>query len=178
MARPKKITDNQIVSNWLIEHRWANTLNTETKHHLPSFVEDAVMAAVYIVAGTNNGRVNISPKLVKKAMMLTDISVETVKPLEFGYDLSERQAQRLAQTVRFALDGVSSRIQDFENRLSEDFKMNRKVEWGFIQDYYTQRESKLHCPIKPPIPESILTLYKEGKYLKYGEAVRQFRVNH
>jgi len=29
MARPKKSTDNIIVSDWLIEHRWANTLNTE-----------------------------------------------------------------------------------------------------------------------------------------------------
>lgn len=179
MSRPKKITDNQLVSNWLIEHRWANTLNTETKHQLPSFVEEAVMAAVYIVAGTSNGRVNISPKLVKKAMMLHTISVDSVKVLELGYDLSDRQAQRLAQTARFALDGITHRIQEFENNLSEEFKMNRKLEWGFVMDYYNQRQSNLYTnpAFRPSVPESIIMLYKQGKYLEYGEAVREFRQN-
>lgn len=176
MGRPEKTTDNQLVSDWLIEHRWANTLNTETKHQLPSFVEDAVMAAIYIVAGTSNGRVNVSPKLVKKAMMLREINTETVRPLELGYDISDRQAQRLAQTVRFALDGIRHRIQEFENNLSEEFKMNRKLEWGFIQDFYTGKNSRLYTLYaKAPVPQHILDLYREGKYLEYGEAVRRFR---
>lgn len=177
MARPKKTTDNKLVSDWLIEHRWANTLNTETKHMLPSFVESAVMAAIYIVAGTSNGRVNISPKLVKKALMLREISSDTVRPLELGYDISDRQAQRLAQTVRFALDGITHRIQEFENNLSEDFKMNRKLEWGFVMDYYNDKDSKLYTNThsREPVPEHIISLYRQGKYLEYGEAVRAFR---
>lgn len=176
MAPKPKRTDNEEVSDWLIRTRWANNLNVGTKQQLPTFVEDAVMASIYIVAGTSNGKVNISPKLVCKALMLRTISTEDVQPLEIGYDLSQRQARRLAQTARFALDGIRRRIQEYENSLSEDEVMNRKAEWGFVMDYYNKKESKLYTPpCTQPLPDSILQLYKDKKYLEYGQAVGDFR---
>jgi len=53
MGRKSKKTQNEIVAEWLIEHRWKNGLNIDTKQKMPAFVEEAVMAAVYIVAGTS-----------------------------------------------------------------------------------------------------------------------------
>ena len=177
MAPKPKMTDNEIVSDWLIRTRWLNTLNAGTKQMLPSFVDDAVMAAIYVVAGSSNGTVNISPKLVCRALMLRVISTEAVKPLEVGYEMSKRQAQRLAQTARFALNGIRSRIQEYENSLSEGDVMNRKLELDFVKDYYNGVESILYSSPATPLPEEILSLYKEGKYLEYGEAVRAFRRN-
>ena len=73
-------------------------------------------AAVAVVAGSSNGKVNISPKLVMKALMLRTISSQEVKMLEVGYEMSDRQSQRLAQTARFALDGIRHRIQEYEKQ--------------------------------------------------------------
>lgn len=175
MARQPKKTDNEIVAEWLIEHRWRNSLNTDTKQRMPAFVEDAVMAAVYIVAGTSNGQVNISPKLVFKCLMLSEISSKSVATREVGYEMSDRQARRLAQTVRFALDGIRHRIQEYENSITEEQKENIKLEKNFIRDYYQGRESPLHSPPLRELPSEILALRLEGKYLEYGEAVRAFR---
>lgn len=176
MARPTKRTDNEVVADWLIEHRWRNSLNSDTKMKMPAFVEDAVMAAVYIVAGTSNGQVNISPKLVFKCLMLSEISSESVATREVGYAMSQRQAQRLAQTVRFALDGIRHRIQEYENTITEEEKEKIKLEKDFIRDYYTGRQSSLYSPPMEELPSEILALRLEGKYLEYGEAVRAFRL--
>lgn len=176
MARLPKKTDNELVAEWLIEHRWRNSLNTDTKQRMPAFVEDAVMAAVYIVAGTSNGQVNISPKLVFKCLMLSEISSESVATREVGYAMSQRQAQRLAQTVRFALDGIRHRIQEYENTITEEEKEKIKLEKDFIRDYYQGRKSPLHSPPMEELPSEILALRLEGKYLEYGEAVRAFRL--
>lgn len=116
MGAKLKKTDNQLVSDWLIDHRWINSLNSGTKMQLPSFVDDAVWAALAIVAGTSNGKLNVSPKLVKKALMLKIISTDEVKRLEVGYDMSDRQARRLAQTARFALNGIRHKIQEYDNK--------------------------------------------------------------
>ena len=177
MARLPKKTDNVLVAEWLIENRWRNSLNTDTKMKMPAFVEDAVMAAVYIVAGTSNGQVNISPKLVFKCLMLPEITSELVKSREIGYDMSDRQARRLAQTVRFALDGIRHRIQEYENSITEEDKEKIKLEKDFIRDYYIGRQSPLHSPPMKELPSEILALRTEGKYLEYGEAVRAFRLN-
>jgi hypothetical protein len=175
MARLAKKTDNEIVAEWLIENRWRNSLNTDTKQKMPAFVDDAVMAAVYIVAGTSNGQVNISPKLVFKCLMLNSITSELVKTREVGYEMSDRQARRLAQTVRFALDGIRHRIQEYESQISDEEKENTAMEKEFIRDYYQGRQSKLHSPAMAEIPSEILALREEGKYLEYGLAVQAFR---
>lgn len=177
MARLPKKTDNVLVAEWLIENRWRNSLNTDTKQKMPAFVEDAVMAAVYIVAGTSNGQVNISPKLVFKCLMLPEITSELVKSREIGYDMSDRQARRLAQTVRFALDGIRHRIQEYENTITEEEKEKIKLEKDFIRAYYQGGKSPLHSPPMKELPSEILQLRLDGKYLEYGEAVRNFRLN-
>lgn len=177
MARLPKKTDNEIVAESLIENRWRNSLNTDTKQKMPAFVDDAVMAAVYIVAGTSNGQVNISPKLMFKCLMLNEISTESVSTREVGYEMSDRHARRLAQTVRFALDGIRHRIQEYESSITEEQKENIKLEKDFIGDYYTGRQSPLHTPPMRELPSEILQLRLDGKYLEYGEAVRAFRLN-
>lgn len=47
MARLPKKTDNELVAEWLIEHRWRNSLNTDTKQKMPAFVEDAVSSRIH-----------------------------------------------------------------------------------------------------------------------------------
>jgi len=60
--------------------------------------------------------------------MLPEIATETVKLMEVGYDMSLRQSQRLAQTVRFALDGIRHRIQEYESKLTEQDLENIEME--------------------------------------------------
>lgn len=175
MPRKPKVTDNVTVSEWLIENRWMNSLNTNTRQQLPAFVDDAVWAAISIVAGVSNGKVNVSPKLVIKALMLKTISSEEVKRLEFGYDMSDRQAQRLAQTARFALNGIKHRIQEYENNLSEEAKVNWRLEKRFVQDYYSGVESSLYSPQMLALPDEISVLHTQGKYVEYARDVQAFR---
>jgi len=175
MGRKAKVKDNEIVAEWLIQHRWKETLHPDIKMRMPSLVEEAVYSAVYIVAGSNNGKVNISPKLVFKALMLLNISSQTVKACEVGYDMSDRTARRLAQTARWALETLEHRVEEFENVVSEELWMNWLLEKEFVEDYNLQRESKYHSPLKPSVPDRILQLYRDGKYLEYGQAVQQFR---
>lgn len=175
MGRKAKATDNILVAEWLIQNRWVNSLNTDTKQKLPAFVDDAVWAAVSIVAGVSNGKVNVSPKLVMKALMLKATTSEAVKKLEVGYEMSDRQSRRLAQTARFALDGIRHRIQEYENNMPEEVKQSWMMEKKFIQDYYRGKESPLYSPPYKPLPIEISMLYRDRKYLEYGEAVRKFR---
>lgn len=175
MGRKAKTIDNVLVADWLIQNRWLNSLNTDTKQQLPAFVDDAVWAAIAIVAGVSNGRVNISPKLVMKALMLKTISTQEVKRLEVGYDMSDRQSRRLAQTARFALDGIRHRIQEYENNMPEHLREIGRMEKLFLKDYYMGRESILYSPSLQPLPENIITLYEQGKYTEYAKEVQRFR---
>ena len=172
-----KRTENEVVSDWLIQHRLHN-LEPEVKFKLPAFVEEAVYTALYIVAGTSNGKLNASPKAVYKTLMLKEISTESVMTVEYGYDMSKRQAQRLAQTARFALGIIQKSISNYEVSLTEEQKMSIRLEYKFKRDYYEGKESTLYSPDKEPVPDKIIQLYKDGKYLEYGEAVRDFRLNH
>lgn len=167
MAKTKKKTLNHEVAEWLIEHRWKNTLNTDARQKLPSFVEDAVMSAVYIVAGSSNGKVNISPKLVSKCLMLREISVDTVKLMEVGYEMSERHAQRLAQCVRFALNGITQRIQGYDFNMTEQEKILYRKEKQFIRAYYTGEDSDLFSTPMKPLTQEIKDLHRQGKYEEY-----------
>ena len=177
MGRKAKVTDNAAVADWLIQNKWLNSLNAGTRQLLPAFVDDSVWAAVAIVAGSSNGKVNISPKLVMKALMLKTISSQEVKRLEVGYEMSDRQSQRLAQTARFALDGIRHRVQEYENNMSEHTKTVWRLEKQFVDDYYRGTKSPLHSESSKPLPEDILKLYKDGKYVEYGKAVSIFRKN-
>lgn len=174
MGAKKKITLNEVVADWLIEHRWRNSLNVDTKMKLPSFVDDAVMAAIYIVAGTSNGRTNVSPKLVSKCLMLKEITSDSVKNMEVGYDMSDRQARRVAQTVRFALKSITSKVQAYEFSMTEPEKEMYKLEKEFIQSYYDGTESPLYSKPMPKLPEYIWTLFRSGNYTKYIDEISKF----
>jgi len=175
LARPTKKTDNEIVAEWLIEHRWKETLNSDTKQRMPAFVEEAVWAAVYIVAGTHNGKVNISPKLVFKCLMLDPITSASVKTREVGYDMKDSTARRLAQTTRFALKGIQGRIEAYQQSIPEEVKRLKEMERSFVTAFYTGYQSPLYSDPLPQVPVEILELKKQGLYLEYGEAVRAFR---
>lgn len=175
MARLPKKTDNEIVAEWLIEHRWKEALNSDTKQKMPSFVEEAVWAAVYIVAGTHNGRVNISPKLVFKCLMLDPITSASVKTREIGYEMADSTARRLAQTARFALKGIQGRIEAHQQTIPDDVKRAKEMEKLFVIAYYTGFQSPLYSAPLPKVPAEILELRNMGMYLEYGEAVRAFR---
>lgn len=178
MKTPKK-TLNVEVAEWLIHHRWRDSLEIDVKQRMPSFVDDAVMAAVYIVAGTSgDGRVSLSPKLVFKCLMLPEISVSTVKTVEYGHEMSDRHAQRLAQTVRYALRGIASRIQSHDLLLlTEDQKESIQMERDFVRAYYQRLDSPLFSPRLSPVPGHILDIKLSGDYLGYAEALRAFRIN-
>lgn len=173
MGRKSKITDNEIVAEWLIQNRWKDSLQFNTKQRMPAFVEDAVYSSVYIVASVNNGRMNISPKLVFKALMLREITSESVKLCEVGYEMSDRTARRLAQCARFALDSIRHKIQEYENTWTEEEKMNWRMEKQFVQDYYDGKPSALHSPPLPKIPDSVIELYRNKDYRKYLEEVQK-----
>lgn len=54
-------------------------------------------------------------------------------------------------------------------------KFNYTLENQFVEDYYKEAESKYYSKTKTTIPQEILNLYSEGKYLEYGQAVKKFR---
>jgi len=177
MVRTVMVTENELVSEWLIRTRWMNALNITTRLQVPGFVDDAVWAAVTIVAGTSNGKVNVSPKLVLKALMLNPITAQEVKRCEIGYDMSDRQARRLAQTARFALEGIKHRIQEYEHNLPKEVKMSWKLEKGFVNDYYSNTPSILYSKPLCPLPTEISALHEEKKYVEYAYALRAFRLD-
>lgn len=178
MGRKAKVTDNVLVANWLIRNRWMNSLTTDARQRLPGFVDDAVWAAIAIVAGQSDGTLNINPKLVMKALMLKSISTEEVKRLEVGYDMSDRQAQRLAQTTRFALDGIRHRIQEYENTIPEETKMLFRMEKSFVDAYYSGTPSPLYSEPLEELPEEISLLREQSKYVEYALRVKEFRTNN
>lgn len=175
MGRRPTVTDNTLVSNWMIEYKWLKPISNSTLLRIPSFVDDAIFAALYTVAGVSDGVLNISPKLVKKALMLREISTESVKVLEVGYEMSDRQAQRLAQTVRYAILRIEDQISDYEASYSAARKQEIQMERDFVKAYRQGIESELYSNPLPTPPEWITSLYHEGKYLEYGEALRTFR---
>lgn len=175
MGRKIKTTENILVAEWLIEHKWLNSLNIDTKQKMPAFVDDAVMGAIYIVAGSSNGKVNVSPKLVFKCLMLPNITANQVKRMEVGYAMSDRHARRLAQTVRFALGSIKHKVQENEYGLSIEQEEMVEMERQFIRDYYSGKESPLYSPNLKPLPSEISQLRLDGKYLEYGFAVSVFR---
>lgn len=46
-----------------------------------------------------------------------------------------------------------------------------KIENEFVRDYYEGRESKYYSPDLPKIPEEILELYNQGRYLEYTKTL-------
>jgi hypothetical protein len=177
MARKPTVTDNTLVSSWMIDYKWLKPVSNSTLLRIPAFVDDAIFAALYTVSGVSGGKLNVSPKLVKKALMLKEISSESVKGLEFGYEMSDRQAQRLAKTVRYAILRIESQIDAYQEAYTIARKQEIQMERNFVKAYRQGTESELYSHTQPAPPAWITALYTEGKYLEYGVALQEFRSN-
>ena len=74
------------------------------------WVDDYVYGACSVVGDVSNGKLNVSPGDVVRVCMLETISTKGVQAIIRNHDLvsiSERQAQRIAKVVRFALEGMA-----------------------------------------------------------------------
>lgn len=177
-GRQPKVTDNTTVAKWLIEHKWMN-LDKDIKHKLPEFVDDAVYGALYICGEISNGKLNVSTENIYRCLMLTEISTTEVESLMIGlgHSYSERTLRRITQVARFAAKGIESKISQYEetHKPSEIDIMNWRIESRFVWDYYHNQPSEYHSHQIPVAPNEILQLYRDRKYLEYGEALRTFR---
>lgn len=74
-----------------------------------SFIDDAVMAGLYIAVGDSNGKLNVRPRHLRKVICLDVISTDTILPRFInsqGKPICKRTAQYLASAARVALGGV------------------------------------------------------------------------
>lgn len=174
MARKKKEVDNVDVANWIIEHKKYGYAGHSVDNMLPQIVDDAVYAAVYTVAGSSSGTVNVDPSLVFKALMLKTLSTASVKPLEVGHTMSDRQAQRLVQTAAYAARRISEKMKEYDEKLSQEKKNIMKMEKEFATSW-KEGNSSLYSEKSPPIPQNILDLYFSKKYIEYSNALIEWR---
>lgn len=179
-GRPPKVTDNKDVADWLIKNKWKD-LGQDVRSRLPDFVHDAVYGALYICAGTSNGKLNIQPELIYRCIMQPEISTQsTSNILEFlETPLAPRTVERITQVSRFAAKGIRERIEQYEERRAElrQTNVDWKIEMIFLKDYYQGRYSRYYSAPLQKVPDSITQLYRDRKYLEYGEKLREFRTN-
>jgi hypothetical protein len=75
-----------------------------------SWLDDYIYGACNVVGGVSNGKLNVSPSDVVRACMLDIISTDRIQAAIQNHEfqpVSERQARRIAQVARFALDGIA-----------------------------------------------------------------------
>lgn len=78
-----------------------------------SFIDDAVMAGLYIAVGDSNGRLNVRPRQVRKVICLDLISAVDILPRfinNHGNPICKRTAQYLAAAARVALGGIERHL--------------------------------------------------------------------
>lgn len=170
MGRKAKETPNPL---W----EYLRHITNHSIRGMPSWMDDIIMGACYTSAGSSNGKLNINPALVRAAVFLPTISTAGCLNIYSLDKISERTARRVAQAARFALSGIQHHL-DTHQEENEEMKKSWLMEKAFISSYYTGKKTNLHSPVKPDVPDGILQLYKDGKYLEYGEALREFRLNN
>lgn len=177
MARPKIVTDNESVADWLLSHNWFHDIDDKTRSKLPEYVDDALWASIYTCAGTSksSGRVNVSPKLVKRAIMLPEISVKAVQRLNiFSTPMSERKAQTICQCVRYTLRSLEERVKkEMKKNASQETEFNYRLERQWIESYYSGVNHEFD-KVLPKTPKPIQELYIEGKIEEYKQALKSF----
>jgi hypothetical protein len=100
------------------------------------WIEDAVMAGIYIAVGSNNGKLNIKPGYVRKVLTIPVISADTIAshPAFRNHDLkpvSERYVRYLAAAGRLALGSIERHLDrhpDEQQRL--EAKVLAPSSWG------------------------------------------------
>lgn len=122
-----------------------------------SFVDDAVMAGLYIAVGDSNGKLNARTRHLREVICLEIISTAEILPRflnNTAEPISERTAQYLAAGARVALGGIEhylhrhpllkARLQaqwdtqqhhDFERAHGDwDFALDRSLVSSFLTD--------------------------------------------
>ncbi|AVB21093.1 hypothetical protein OX90_11450 [Pseudomonas coronafaciens pv. porri] len=78
-----------------------------------AFIDDAVMAGLYIAVGDSNGRLNVRPRHVRKAICLALISTADLRARfinNHGEPICKRTAEYLAAAARVALGGIGRHL--------------------------------------------------------------------
>ena len=78
-----------------------------------SFVDDAVMAGLYIAVGESNGTLNVRPRHLREVICLDIISTAEILPRflsNAAEPISERTAQYLAAAARVALGNIEHHL--------------------------------------------------------------------
>ena len=140
-----------------------------------SWMDDIIMGACYTSAGVSKGKLNVNPAFVRVAVFLPVISTYTCQNIYSLEKISIRTARRIAQAARFALDGIQHYL-DTHQEENEEMNKSWELEKAFVNSYRTGKTSPLHSPQKEDVPSEIVLLYRDGKYLEYGEALRAFRL--
>lgn len=169
MGRKALVTDNEL-------YGYIRFVCGKSLEGIPSWMDDFIMGACYTSAGFSRSKLNVSPTHVKSALFLMHISTDSILSIYKVEGMSKRTAQRVAKAARFALDGIKHYL-DISTEENQTMKQAYKMESKFIAEYYSLKPSTLYSPPKRTVPEEILSLYKSGKYLEYGEALREFRIN-
>jgi hypothetical protein len=169
MARLSKVTLNP-------NHDYIRHLYDYSIRGLPPWMDDIIMGACYTSAGISKGKLNVNPALVKAAIFLPAISTDSCLNIYSLEPISLRTAQRVAKAARFALEGIEMYIQ--RQREDEVMKVSWQMEKEFLSSYYTGKESKYYSPSAQKLPYEITKLREQGKYLEYGNAVREFRLSN
>lgn len=169
MARKSKVTLNP-------NHDYIRHLYDYSIRGLPPWMDDIIMGACYTSAGISKGKLNVTPALVKAAIFLPAISTDSCLNIYSLEPISLRTAQRVAKAARFALEGIEMYIQ--RQREDEVMKVSWQMEKEFLTSYYTGKDSKYYSPPTQELPYEITQLREQGKYLEYGNAVREFRLSN
>lgn len=86
----------------------AHLIKVAVANNMP-FVDDAVMAGLYIAVGDSNGTLNVRPRHLREVICLDIISTAEILPRflsNTAEPISERTAQYLAAGGRVALGGI------------------------------------------------------------------------
>ncbi|TDK53618.1 hypothetical protein [Pseudomonas moraviensis] len=111
-----------------------------------SFIDDAVMAGVYIGVSSSNGKLNVRPRHVRKVICLDTISTAEILPRFLNNHcepITERTAQYLAAAARIAIGGI-------ERHLNKHPLLKRRLQakWDqhqhYVDDWDFELDSAMH----------------------------------
>ena len=92
----------------IVHNDWALHIQAAQDMEAP-WLGDYIYGACYVCAGSNNGKLNVSPGDVCRVAMLPTFSTKGVQAVIRNHKslpVSKRQAQRLVQVAAFSLEGV------------------------------------------------------------------------